>query len=174
MTKRDRTFRLWGPMSFVGLTFAVLAFLGDQGFKLMMLGVFEMQSWPYRRIEITPFFDIVLAWNRGISYGWFAQHTEAGRWLLIGITTLITIGLWLWLAQQSRPLPAAGIGLIIGGAAANITDRLIHGAVADFFWFHLGRFSWYVFNLADVAIVAGAAILLYDSFVSDAQKERAG
>ncbi len=172
--KKARKFSLWGPMSFVGLTFAVLAFLGDQGFKLMMLGVFDMQSWPYRRIEITPFFDIVLAWNRGISYGWFTQHSEAGRWLLIGITTLITIGLWLWLARQTRPLPAAGIGLIMGGAAANIMDRLIHGAVADFFWFHFGRFSWYVFNLADVAIVAGAAILLYDSFTSDAREERTG
>ena len=158
---------LWGPMSFVGLVFALLAFLGDQGFKLMMLGIFDMASWPYRRIEIAPFFDIVLAWNRGISYGWFAQHSEAGRWALIGVTSLISVGLWLWLARQRRPLPAAAIGLILGGAVANIFDRIVHGAVADFFWFHVGRFSWYVFNLADVAIVAGAALLLYDSFKDD-------
>ena len=164
----DRRSLLWGPMSFVGLTFAVLAFLGDQGFKLMMLGVFDMANWPYRRIEITPFFDIVLAWNRGISYGWFAQHTEAGRWALIAVTSLVSVGLWLWLARQRRPLPAAAIGLILGGAVANIFDRIVHGAVADFFWFHVGEFSWYVFNLADVAIVAGAALLLYDSFREDA------
>ncbi len=159
--------RLWGPMSFVGLVFAIMAFLGDQGFKLLMLAVIDFDNWPYRRIEIAPFLDIVLAWNRGISYGWFAQHSEAGRWLLIGFTTLVTLGLWLWLAQQKRPLPAAALGLIIGGAMANILDRVVHGAVADFFWFHMGRFSWYVFNLADVAIVAGALLILYDSLVGE-------
>ncbi len=158
---------MWGPLSAVGLVFAVLAFLGDQGFKFMMLVIFDIDSWLYPRVEIAPFFDIVMAWNRGISYGWFAQHTEAGRWLLIGVTSLITIGLWLWLARQRRPLPAAALGLIIGGALANIFDRIVHGAVADFFWFHVGRFSWYVFNLADVAIVFGAVLLLYDSLVAD-------
>ena len=163
---QNLSLRPWGPLSWVGLIFALMAFLGDQGFKLMMLGIIDIDSWPYPRIEIAPFFDIIMAWNRGISYGWFAQHTVAGRWLLIGFTALVTIGLWFWLARQRRPLPAAGIGLIIGGALANIFDRVVHGAVADFFWFHVGRFSWYVFNLADVAIVAGAAIILYDSFRS--------
>ena len=160
-------FRFWGPMSFVGAVFALLAYLGDQGFKFLMLAVLDIDCWPVPRVPLTSFFDIVLAWNQGVSYGWFTQHTQAGRWLLIGFTSLVTIGLWLWLARQSRPLPAMGIGLIIGGALANITDRLIHGAVADFFWLHVGRFSWYVFNLADVAIVAGAAIILYDSLSSD-------
>ncbi len=166
MTTPIRTIPLWGPMSYVGLVFALLTYVGDQGFKFLMLAVLDIDRWSIPRVPVTSFFDIILAWNRGISYGWFAQHTEAGRWLLIGFTSLVTIGLWLWLARQSRPLPAMGIGLIIGGALANITDRLIHGAVADFFWFHVGRFSWYVFNLADVAIVAGAAIILYDSFHS--------
>ena len=166
--------RLRGPVSFIGLTFAILAYIGDQGFKILMLAVVDIDRWPIPRVPVTPFFDIILAWNRGISYGWFAQHTEAGRWLLIAFTSLVTVGLWLWLARQTRPLPAAGIGLIIGGALANITDRLIHGAVADFFWFHIGRFSWYVFNLADVAIVAGAAIILYDSLKGDARKAAAG
>ncbi len=161
--------RPWGPLSTVGLVFAMLAFLGDQGFKLMMLGVFDIDRWPYPRIEVAPFFDIILAWNRGISYGWFTQHSEAGRWLLVAVTAIITIGLWFWLARQRRPLPAAGIGLIIGGALANIFDRVVHGAVADFFWFHVGRFSWYVFNLADVAIVVGAAVILYDSIRTEPQ-----
>ena len=164
MNNRPRNIPLWGPVSFIGLVFALLAYVGDQGFKLMMLGVYDMDAWTYPRIRVAPFFDIVLAWNRGISYGWFTQYTEIGRWLLIGLTFAVVVGLWLWLARQTRPLPAAGIGLIIGGALANITDRLIHGAVADFFWFHAGRFSWYVFNLADVAIVAGALVILYDSF----------
>ena len=171
MTTTSHGFRLRGPMSFIGLAFAVLAYLGDQGFKLMMLGVYDIDSWPYPRIRIAPFFDIVLAWNRGVSYGLFQQHTELGRWLLIAVSLLTIAGLWLWLARQSRPLPAAGIGLIIGGALANATDRMVHGAVADFFWFHAGRLSWYVFNLADVAIVVGVAMVLYDHFLGRRARE---
>jgi len=152
-------------MSGVGAVFAVLAFLGDQGFKVMMLGVYDMRL--IRRIPVTPFFDLVLAWNRGISYGLFAQGSPAGRWLLIVLALVIVAGLWLWLARLPRPLPAAGVGLIIGGALSNVADRLVHGAVADFFWIHWGNFSWYVFNLADVAIVAGVVLILYDSLVSD-------
>ncbi len=157
--------RLKGPMSAIGAIFALLAYAGDQGFKFMMLVVHDMDSWPYRRIPVTSFFEIVLAWNRGISYGLFPQYTDAGRWLLIAISLITVIGLWLWMATFRRPLPAAGVGLIIGGALANVTDRILHGAVADFFWFHVGHFSWYVFNLADVAIVVGVLMVLYDHFL---------
>ncbi len=162
---RTRKLSLWGPVSFVGAVYALLAFLADQGFKFLMLGVYDMDNWVYPRIRITPFFDIVLAWNRGVSYGLFAQHTELGRWLLVGISVITVAALWVWMARFTRPLPAAGVGLITGGALANALDRVIHGAVADFFWFHYGKFSWYVFNAADVAIVAGALLVLYDSFV---------
>ncbi len=155
---------LWGPRSGVGVGFAVLAFILDQGFKFAMLNIWDMRH--IRRIPVSGFFDIVLAWNKGVSYGLFAQHSEWGRWLLVGVTLAVCAGLWLWLARIARPLPAAGAGLIIGGALANVTDRVIHGAVADFFWFHIGRFNWYIFNLADVAIVAGVLLVLYDSFTS--------
>ena len=63
-------------------------------------------------------------------------------------------------------LPALSLGLIIGGAAGNVIDRIRFGAVADFFSFHIGSFHWYIFNLADVAIVAGVAGLLYDSLMA--------
>jgi signal peptidase II len=160
-------------MSAIGAIFALLAYIGDQGFKFMMLGVYDMDSWPYRRIPVTSFFEIVLAWNRGVSYGLFPQHTEAGRWLLIGISIITVAGLWLWMAGFRRPLPAAGVGLIIGGALANVTDRILHGAVADFFWFHIGRLSWYVFNLADVAIVVGVIMVLYDHFRGEQRRQDA-
>ncbi len=155
----------WGPRSGVGGGFASFAFILDQGFKFAMLNIWDMRH--IRRIPVTGFFDIVLAWNRGVSYGLFAQHSEMGRWLLVAVTLAVSIGLWLWLARMKRALPAAGAGLIIGGALANVTDRIVHGAVADFFWFHIGRFNWYIFNLADVAIVAGVLLLLYESFTRE-------
>jgi signal peptidase II len=73
------------------------------------------------------------------------------------------------LCRTPRPLTAAALGLVIGGALANALDRAIHGAVADFFHLHWGNWSWYVFNLADVAIVAGVALLLYESLMERRQ-----
>ncbi len=165
----EARFRLrpWGPMSRFGLALALFALVADQGFKWFMLAVVDIDARPVPRISVTPFFDLVLAWNRGVSYGLFAQHTDAGRWLLVAVSVLSAAGLWLWMATFRRRWPAAGVGLIIGGALANAADRILHGAVADFFWFHVGRLSWYVFNLADVAIVVGAAIVLLDSFLRD-------
>ena len=75
--------------------------------------------------------------------------------------------LWVWSARTDRPVTATALGLVIGGALANALDRALYGAVADFFHFHVGDFSWYIFNLADVAIVAGAALLFYE-FVATA------
>ena len=110
-----------------------------------------------------PGFDLVMVWNYGISYGWFASHSQFIRWMLIGLSRGRGVVLAIWLAAQVRPLLAAAIGLVLGGALANATDRLVHGAVADFFHLYAGSFSWYVFNIADVAIVAGVAVLMYDS-----------
>ena len=169
MTRQDKPggWRFPGPLTSLGLLVAALAFLADQGFKLAMFRIVDFDAWPLPRIRLAPFFDIVLAWNRGVSYGWFTQHSDAGRWLLIAVALTVSAALLVWLTRQRRALPAAAIGMIIGGALANALDRVIHGAVADFFWFHVGAFSWYVFNIADVAIVAGVMLLLYDSFMHD-------
>ena len=166
------SFRLRGPFTRIGGVFAALALIIDQGFKMFMIYVVDMPH--VRRIPVASFFDIVLAWNRGISYGLFTQHSNAGRWILVTVALAVTAGLWLWLARLRRALPAMGTGLVIGGALANALDRIVFGAVADFFCFHAGRFSWYVFNLADVAIVAGVALILYDSFRDDGEAGRAG
>ena len=114
-----------------------------------------------------PFFDLVLVWNKGISYGLFAQDTALGQWALLGFKLVAAVFLWAWLARAESRLMAVCLGLIIGGAVGNAIDRVAYGAVADFVLLHLttGSFSfkWYVFNLADAAIVAGVAGLLYDS-----------
>jgi signal peptidase II len=153
---------LSGPLSKPGLAIAAAVFAIDQACKWWMLGPFDIAA--RQPVRVTPFFDLVLAWNRGISYGWFAQESETGRWGLIALSILVTIGLWLWLARMSRPLAALAVGLVIGGALANTLDRMVHGAVADFFLLHGLGFSWYVFNIADMAIVAGVGLLLYESF----------
>jgi len=82
------------------------------------------------------------------------------------------LALSYWLAQLQTRLAAASVGLIIGGALGNAIDRLHYGAVADFFSFHVSGFNWYVFNLADIAIVAGVVGLLYDSFRASHKKVR--
>jgi signal peptidase II len=154
--------RLWGRLSALGLIFAVASFATDQAFKWWMLHVFDIEA--RQPIGLLPVFDIVLAWNRGISYGWLSEGSFAPQGLLIALAVIISIGLWIWLARTVRPMTAAAIGFILGGALANAFDRAAYGAVADFFSFHLGSFQWYIFNLADVAIVAGVALLVYESF----------
>jgi signal peptidase II len=117
----------------------------------------------------------VLTWNTGISYGLFRQEGPLGQWALLALKAIAVILLWIWLSRTSSRLTAASLGLIIGGAIGNAIDRFTYGAVADFVLFHLTTasfsFKWYVFNLADVAIVAGVVGLLYETLIDrDAAK----
>jgi signal peptidase II len=152
---------LWGRLSALGLSLALLAFAADQAFKWWMLH--EVGIAASQPIAVTPFFSLVLAWNRGVSYGWFAQSDGIGQFILIALSLLASAGLWVWLTRTLSPLTAASLGLIIGGALGNALDRIIYGAVADFFLFHAFGFSWYIFNIADIAIVAGVFLLIYES-----------
>ncbi len=111
---------------------------------------------------VAPFLQIVLAWNKGVSYGLFPQDSLIGQYLLIVLSILACMFLWLWLARNDSPPTAAALGLIIGGAVGNVLDRIMYDAVADFFLFHAFGYSWYVFNVADIAIVVGVAVLLYE------------
>ena len=136
-----------------GLAAALAGLALDQAHKAWMLGPFAIAE--KGRVAVTPFFDLVMVWNRGISYGLFSQDSDAGRWVLIvlGLAGTALFSRWMW--KSDRLLPALSFGLIAGGALANVIDRIVFGAVADFFLFHVGTFEWYVFNLADVWIVAG-------------------
>ena len=119
-------------------------------------------------IRATPFLDIVLSWNFGISYSLLSAHDQAARYILLAAQLGIVAGLTLWLWRARRPLVAIALGLIIGGALGNVADRLTHGAVADFFFLHtdlpVGPLANYVFNLADVSIFCGVALLFLESF----------
>jgi signal peptidase II len=152
---------LWGSLSPLGLGIAALTVLVDQAHKAWMLYVYDIGA--KGTVTITPFFDLVLVWNQGISYGLLPQESAAGRLGLILFALVASLALTVWLARLESRLTAIAIGLIIGGALGNAIDRILYGAVADFFSFHAFGYQWYVFNVADTAIVAGVVGLLYDS-----------
>ena len=160
---------LWGPFTALGLAAALVALLIDQAVKLWLLFVYDLAE--QGAVPLTPFFDLVLVWNKGISYGLFQQESAFGQWALLGLKVAAVILLWVWMSRVTTRLSAASLGLIIGGAIGNAIDRLTYGAVADFAHFHITTatwtFSWYVFNLADVAIVVGVAGLLYESLIGE-------
>ena len=147
----------------VGFAAAAVGVAADQAHKAYMLGPYAIDM--KGRVAVAPFLDIVLVWNRGVSYGLFAQDGEAGRLLLIvlGLGGSLLFG-W-WLTRTRRLLQGLALGLVVAGAFSNAVDRILHGAVADFFLFHMGGFEWYVFNLADAWIVAGVIGLLLDWMV---------
>ena len=157
----------WGPLSALGLSLGALTAIADQAHKWWMLKVFDIES--KQSVAVTPFLDLVMVWNRGISYGLF-QQGALGQILLACLAVAAVIALTWWLSHMSSLIGAAGAGLIMGGAIGNGIDRLVHGAVADFFSFHAGDFYWYVFNVADAAIVAGVAGLMYDSLFNSHKK----
>jgi signal peptidase II len=151
----------WGPFSPLGLGIAALAVLLDQASKAWLLYVYDIGA--KSPVALAPFFDLVLVWNQGISYGLLPQESTLGRWGLILFAFGASAALAAWLARLTSPLGAASVGLIIGGAIGNAIDRILYGAVADFFSLHAFGYQWYVFNIADTAIVAGVVGLLYDS-----------
>jgi signal peptidase II len=155
----------WGAQSLLGFAVATATALADQGSKFWLLDIFDL---PDRvRFAVTPFLDLVVTWNTGISYGLFPQRGLVGAWALLAFKVMAVVLLWIWLARASSRLTAVALGLIIGGAIGNAIDRLHWPGVMDFVLFHLDTasfsFRWYVFNLADLAIVAGVVGLLYDS-----------
>jgi signal peptidase II len=164
---------LFGPLTGFGILVAVLTAAVDQASKLWLIFVYDLAA--KGTDHLTSFIDLVLVWNTGISYGLFPQAGPLGQWALLGVKTVAVLLLWIWLARAGSRVMALALGLIIGGAIGNAIDRVAYGAVADFVLFHITTagwsFRWYVFNLADVGIVAGVVGLLYDSIlVRDAVK----
>jgi signal peptidase II len=158
---------LYGPLTRFGFCVALIACALDQASKVYLLKVFDLAV--RGPVRLGPFFDLILTRNTGISYGLLQTQGALGQWALLGFKAAAVVLLWVWLSQAKARLTALSLGLIIGGAVGNAIDRLAYGWVADFVFFHVStaswRFSWYVFNLADVAIVAGVIGLLYESLV---------
>ncbi len=121
---------------------------------------------PPRVIPVTPFFNFVLTFNRGVSFGMFGSGSiaEAGPWLLTSVTSAIVVVLIVWMVRSSDRWEALALGSISGGAIGNIIDRVRQGAVTDFLDFYVGSWHWPAFNLADAFICCGVALLLVRSF----------
>jgi signal peptidase II len=149
-----------------GLAAAALAIALDQGSKLLLLYGFRFIAMTAgESVPVLPFFNLVMVWNRGVSYGLFPASGTLQIIVLV-IFSLAAVGAlswWLWNAR--RQILCMGLGLIIGGAIGNLIDRLIYQKVADFFHFYVRGYDWYVFNIADCAIAVGVAALLYDALL---------
>jgi len=156
---------LWGPHSRLALIVFLVTLALDQVHKWWMLDIYGIAD--KGRVYVTPFLDLVFVKNIGISYSLFDQESYSGQIMLAGMALLATLALWLWVARGgSGRLLAVSLGLIMGGAIGNAIDRLVLGGVADFFSLHAFGYYWYVFNIADVAIVVGVIGLLYDSLMA--------
>jgi signal peptidase II len=156
---------VWGPYSALGFAVLLVTLVLDQAHKWYMLKVFGIREG--ERIEVTSYFDWAYVKNIGISYSMFDQESYSGQIMLATFSVIAAVALWIWLSRGAQGrLLAISLGLIIGGAIGNAIDRVILGGVADFFSLHAFGFYWYVFNIADVAIVAGVIGLLYDSLVA--------
>ncbi len=152
------------PLPF-GLLVAVATLVLDQASKLGLLFGADL---PLRQpVVLAPFAQLVVVWNRGISYGLFQQDDGLGRWILVGISLVAAAALGAWMAKAGSRLLAGSLGLIVGGAIGNAIDRAAYGAVFDFVHLHAGGWSWYVFNVADAGIVFGVVGLLYDGMWAD-------
>ncbi|MGL4437715.1 MAG: signal peptidase II [Bosea sp. (in: a-proteobacteria)] len=150
-----------------GALTALGVFLADQMSKLWILFWVRLEdTGPW---QLLPFMEFVMVWNRGISYGLFQQSSDVGRWALVALSIAAAVWMGFWLKRSLRRMEALALGLIIGGALGNVVDRIAYGAVADFVHLHWGDFSWYVFNIADAAIVVGVVALMYDALKGGAK-----
>lgn len=145
----------------VGSAFAA-TLLVDVATKWLVVNVVMTQP---HDIEITSFFNLTLGFNSGVSFGMFQNFFRDRPFLLVGITLAIVGGLVVWAMRTDKKLDGIALGLIAGGAAGNVLDRVRQGAVTDFLDFHLGNWHWPAFNMADVAISIGVALLVIGSLL---------
>ncbi|MEQ8825105.1 MAG: signal peptidase II [Filomicrobium sp.] len=165
MEQVEHQSNIWGRWSSIGMWTALITLVLDQVHKWWMILVVGMREGD--RFSALSFLEIVYVKNTGISYSLFDSAKYEWQLALAGFAVAVSVALWVWMARSSTGwLMSLSLGLIIGGAIGNAIDRVLLGGVADFFLLHGYGYSWYVFNIADVAIVAGVAGLLYDSVMS--------
>lgn len=149
---------------------AVLVFLADQASKYWILEIVDL---PARgSVALTPFLNLTMVWNPGISFGLFKQHALWGRLLIAAVDVGVVGALLIWLPRAPGMIMTLAVGLVAGGAAGNLYDRMIFGAVVDFVHLHAWEHDWYVFNLADAAIVGGGFAIAGDTLFATSKDAR--
>jgi signal peptidase II len=141
----------------LGLACAILVVVLDQISKPLMRGWLAASD-----VYVTPFFNLVSAWNQGVGFSLMTMRGASGPYVLSGLALVISVGLFIWLLRSQRVLPVIGLGLAIGGALGNVIDRLTHGAVFDFLQLHAAGYYFPAFNVADSALTIGVALLVID------------
>ena len=152
-----RSFSLIGPLCLILILVGI-----DQATKAWILEIFTHTPHPR---PIMPILQLVLVWNRGISWGWFNNAGAYNGLIFGGFAALMSVLLAIWLWRSDRLRTAYGFALIISGAVGNLIDRLKYGGVVDFLSFHWGHFTFPAFNVADAAITLGALVILVDEFL---------
>jgi signal peptidase II len=148
-----------------GLSIAVVVAVLDQASKWWLLGFMQARPPAERIVSLAPFLDIVLVWNRGVSFGLFNNDAGFNAIIFTVVAAVIVTLLLVWLSRSPDKLIAIGIGLVIGGAVGNVVDRLRFSAVIDFIDVHVAGWHWPAFNVADSAICIGVAFMVIDSLL---------
>ena len=153
----------------LGLKIVLLIFTLDQATKWWIVN--EVMN-PPRVIPVLPSFNLVMGWNRGVSFGIFDTASPPNQWLLIGLALIIVTVLLIWLKRADSRLISVALGLIVGGALGNVMDRIHYGAVADILDFYVGDFHWPAFNVADAGITIGVVVLVLESFFVGSKNDK--
>src|SRR5580658_10082716 len=161
LRRRGRT-RMTPPVATrLGIISALLVLGADQGSKYWVLNVLDLPD--LRQVVLLPVLNLTMVWNQGVTFGLLNGLGTWSHFVLAAIALGVVCALALWLRRANNAYAALAIGAIAGGAIGNVIDRLRYGAVVDFIHAHVGQWSWYVFNVADAAIVCGVAVLILES-----------
>jgi lipoprotein signal peptidase len=155
-------------LTLLGLTAAIVVIAADQASKWWVIDVIHLPD--VGQIVLLPVLNLTMVWNRGVTFGLLTGFGQWSYLLLTAVALAVVAALGMWLRRAESRLVATALGAIVGGALSNVIDRLRFGAVVDFIHAHLGQWSWYVFNLADAAIVCGVAALVIDSLLPRARR----
>jgi lipoprotein signal peptidase len=155
-------------LTMLGAFAALVVLFADQVSKWWVVDVLHLPQ--VGQIVLLPVLNFTMVWNRGVTFGLLTSFGRSSYLLLAAVALAVVIALVVWLRRAESLLVAISLGAIVGGALANVIDRLRFGAVIDFIHAHIGDWSWYVFNLADAAIVCGVAALVIDSLLPRARR----
>jgi signal peptidase II len=157
-------------LTLLGLAAAIVVLAADQASKWWILDIVRLPE--IGQIVLLPVLNLTMVWNRGVTFGLLTGFGQWSYLLLAAVALAVVVALGIWLRRAESPLVATALGAIVGGALSNVIDRLRFGAVVDFIHAHIGAWSWYVFNVADAAIVCGVAALVIDGLLPRTQRTR--